>query len=518
MHLNYYYLRQLTPALENKLRGWELATAFSQEKDELVLGFCSANAEFYLKAILKPEFTLLTYPEDFRRARRNSVDLFTPLFGQRVEAAIQYQNERSFALQFTGGSLLLFKLHGNRSNVILFSPDQPPELFHHRLAEDAALNPNHLHRTDLDQTWENFERQQGNVQKLFPTFGKRVLQYLNEQFVTTPSLTQRWQLVQQTVQRLENPAAFYLTYLGSEPALTLLPLGEVESETTDPLEAANRLWSFYTRTHLLEREREAVLRHLDKQLARSESYLLSGYEKLEELASGSRHEQTANLLMANLHLVPSGAESVSVTDFYHDNRPVKIKLNKDLSPQKNAERYYRKAKNEAIELTRLQTALAGKEAEVKALAQHRLAIATADSLKGLRKYTKENGLMGEKAAETPTELFRQFEHQHFQIWVGKNAKNNDLLTQQYAHKDDLWLHAKDVTGSHVIVKQQSGKPFPEPVVERAAELAAWFSRRRNDTVCSVTVTPRKFVRKPKGLPPGAVVVDQEKIILVKPSL
>ena len=105
----------------------------------------------------------------------------------------------------------------------------------------------------------------------------------------------------------------------------------------------------------------------------------------------------------------------------------------------------------------------------------------------------------------------------FDIWIGKNAKNNDLLTQKYAHKDDLWLHAKDVTGSHVIIKQQPGKNFPEPVIEKAAQLAAYFSKMRTDSLCAVIYTPKKYVRKPKGLPEGAVIVDKEKVLLVEPG-
>ena len=101
--------------------------------------------------------------------------------------------------------------------------------------------------------------------------------------------------------------------------------------------------------------------------------------------------------------------------------------------------------------------------------------------------------------------------------MGKGARQNDELTQRHTHKDDLWLHAKDVAGSHVVVKYQSGKPFPETVIEKAAQLAAWYSKRKNDSMCPVLYTPKKYVRKPKGSAPGAVVVEREKVILVTPG-
>ena len=106
----------------------------------------------------------------------------------------------------------------------------------------------------------------------------------------------------------------------------------------------------------------------------------------------------------------------------------------------------------------------------------------------------------------------------FRIWVGKDAASNDELTLKYAHKEDLWLHAKDVAGAHVIIKFQAGKKFPKDVVERAAELAAYNSKRKNDTLCPVAFTPKKFVRKRKGDPPGAVVVEREEVMMVVPKL
>jgi predicted ribosome quality control (RQC) complex YloA/Tae2 family protein len=107
---------------------------------------------------------------------------------------------------------------------------------------------------------------------------------------------------------------------------------------------------------------------------------------------------------------------------------------------------------------------------------------------------------------------------NYKIWIGKNAQHNDTLTLKYSFKEDLWLHAKDVPGSHVLVKYQSGKKFPKEVIERAAQLAAYNSKRKTDSLCPVAFTPKKHVRKRKGDPAGAVVVEREEVILVEPRL
>ncbi len=101
--------------------------------------------------------------------------------------------------------------------------------------------------------------------------------------------------------------------------------------------------------------------------------------------------------------------------------------------------------------------------------------------------------------------------------VGKHAKANDELTLKVANKDDLWLHAKDVAGSHVVIRHQAGKNIPKTVLERAAQLAAWFSKRKTDSLCPVIYTPKKHVRKRKGTAPGAVVVEKEQILMVEPK-
>ena len=138
-------------------------------------------------------------------------------------------------------------------------------------------------------------------------------------------------------------------------------------------------------------------------------------------------------------------------------------------------------------------------------------------LSNLRRIIDEPGTVkrgkGKQISAVP---YHEFEYKGFKIWVGKNAVSNDKLTQHYAFKEDLWLHAKDVAGSHVLIKYQAGKPFPKGVIERAAELAAHFSKRKNESLCPVTVTPKKFVRKRKGDPSGAVVVERENVIMVTP--
>jgi len=106
----------------------------------------------------------------------------------------------------------------------------------------------------------------------------------------------------------------------------------------------------------------------------------------------------------------------------------------------------------------------------------------------------------------------------YDILVGKNSKANDKLTSQYAKKNDLWLHAKGSPGSHVVIKQKPGSNFPKPVIEKAAELAAYYSKSKGESLCQVLYTESKYVRKRKGSIAGEVIVEKEKVILVEPKI
>ena len=142
MHTNYYFLRQLAPALTHQLVGYKVVTCFSQEKDELVVGLTNGVAEFWLKAQLSAIFPALALPETFHRARANSVDLLPDLLSQEVSEVSVLPQDRVLQFRFRSGATLLLKLYGPRPNAIFrLSDEVPAELFHQRYTTDAEIRP-----------------------------------------------------------------------------------------------------------------------------------------------------------------------------------------------------------------------------------------------------------------------------------------------------------------------------------------------------------------------------------------
>ena len=514
MHTNYYFLRQLAPALTEQLRGYRVASCFSQEKDELVVELRSeAGAEFWLKAQLGAAFPALALPESFHRARQNSVDLLPELLGRTVAKVEVWPQDR--VLQFTfveDAATLVFKLYGPRPNAIFrTAPGAPAQLFHQRYATDADLAP---------APTPPFS---GEAGKLPPALADLPGRFLREQrgYDPAPADTKQ-QLVEKLLTELADPAHYYLIHLDGRTRLSLVPLGEMLETLpgTDPIGALRRFVPLALARRALETERRQLRQLLTKRADEAGTSAHLAGQRLHALAHEAGYRRRADLLMANLHAIAPGATQVEVVDFY-TNEPVVLKLKPLEKPQRTAENLYRKAKNQQIEERQLRARTASREAEALAaleLLEELDARPELTELRGLRAWRKQHALDPTPSAKAATELpFKVFEDHGFTILVGRNAQNNDLLTQKYAHKDDLWLHAKDVTGSHVVIRHRAGQPVPEPVVERAAQLAGWYSKRQHDSLCPVTVTPKKFVRKPKGALPGQVVVERERVVLVVPG-
>ena len=512
MHTNYYFLRQLASALTERLRGYRVAVCFSQEKDELVIGLTDGSKEFWLKAQLGANFPALALPETFQRARANSVDLFPDLLGEQIETVVAWPQDRVLQLNFRSGARVVFKLYGPRPNAIFrTSPEGPAQLFQQKLLADADLRPQAAATPTV-------------AGKLPPPLADLPLRYLRLQDYDDPASPEtKARLVNQVLAQLEKPAHYYLIQLDGRTRLSLLPLGDVLETLPgdDPVAALRRFVPMALGRRALEMETKQLRQLLERRADEASTAAAHARKRLHALAHEAGYRHTADLIMANLHAIPAGATQIEVLDFY-TNQPKLIKLKRTEKPQFTAENLYRKGKNQQIEERQLTERIARREAEALTALERLEEMDTQPALaelRGLRTWRKQHGLDPAPAAgKAPTELpFKVFEDRGFTILVGRNAANNDLLTQKYAHKDDLWLHAKDVTGSHVVIRHRAGQPVPEPVVEHAAQLAGWYSRRQHDTLCPVTVTPKKFVRKPKGALPGQVVVERERVVLVKPG-
>lgn len=514
MHLNYHFFRFLCPALEKRLVSAALTACFSQNKDELILEF-QANTSFFIRALLLPSHTCLSFPTDFKRSKKNNVGLFEDLVGQQVTGINLLEFERAFYISFESGHMLLFKMHGSRSNILLYDHASHPPigLFRNDLREDHAIHIQQL-RNPLILTKERFIALDGNASRFLPTLGKLPREWLKKAGYLEADMDGKYMLIQKVMDMLDNP--LFSVYKEEKYFLTLLPCDNPIASTTDPIEAANHYYRYAVIYSSFEEKKDNIIKGLTDRKKKTEGYIKKTREKLQSMENEIPPSQIADIIMANLHQIPRGKESVKLFDFYR-NEEIEIPMKKGLTPQKHAENLYRKSKNRKIEFDQLRKNLEIKEELSLQLEMDLEEIDSIPDYKSLKSYIQAKGLSPSKKDEQDVVPFKRFEYEGFEILVGKSARSNDEMLRRYAWKEDLWLHAKDVAGSHVIIKHQSGMHLPKTVIERAAELAAYYSKNKNESLSAVIFTPCKFVRKVKGSPPGAVMVDKEKILMVEPK-
>ena len=286
-------------------------------------------------------------------------------------------------------------------------------------------------------------------------------------------------------------------------------------------EAMTRFYSVRDRNDRMQ-QKSASLRHQVKtMLERSEKKLTILEEALRDAADADRYRRYGELLSAQLHLVPKGAREARLPDFYDENQSVAvIPLDESLSPVQNAQRYfkrYRKAmasrKTSAEQKEKCLEDIAALEEALFALDQ----ADTPEDLQDIRAALEAQGLL--KAAKTAgrrkkpvvSAPIRLTSSEGLTILVGKNSIQNERLTHD-ADGDDLWLHAKDMPGSHVILCLNR-QPLTQTALLEAARAAAWYSKARGVSV-PVDYTFRKYVKKPGGTPAGFVTFTHQKTILV----
>ena len=515
MHNNYYFLRQLSPEIEKRISGFTLVSCFSQNKDELITEFNDGKDSFFIKAGLLGDFQCLSFPESFHRARKNSVDLFNGLLMNKVTGVRQFANERSFGIALENENMLVYQMHAARSNVLWYQGDVVVEIFRNNFTADLDHPLHELDRI-IDWSFEKFESCREDLKKLYITFGKPVWEYAEAREFGSMDATQQWKFLQEIRAQLENPRIYFVEDQ-SNISLSLLPVPFARKIDTGPIEALNQFFNYRVSASAFHKEKSSLITFLEGNLKQSDSFLNKTQQKLKELEVDTHYQQWGDLIMANLHTLGPGMEKVSLPDFYHEGHYVDIKLKKEFTPQKNAEVFYRKAKNQVIEINSLKGSIARKIKEIEALNNWMNAVQAAENIADLRRISTALKKDSPNRQEQVSLPYHEFEYKGFKIRVGKNATANDTLTLKHSFKDDLWLHAKDVAGSHVLVKYQSGKPFPKDVIERAAQLAAYHSKRKNESLCPVAVTTKKYVRKRKGDPAGMMVVEREDVVMVEPG-
>ena len=312
-------------------------------------------------------------------------------------------------------------------------------------------------------------------------------------------------------------------------ALKLTQFPNTESRLFETMgEALSAYYDAVTRDEAMQSERNALRQILNKMTAALERKQVLLRQDLVNAEQAEDYRIKGELLTANLHQVERGQTIIEVQNYYApDLNVLPIELDPQLSPSENAQQYfkrYTKAKRGVSVIHRL---IADNEAEQRALQAYVSEVGEAKGLKELRtiqsEFVKKGWIKDTKRRSKQSEsagAFRKYTSPDgFQIYVGRNSKENDLLLRRVASSRDMWLHAKQIHGSHVIIRNPENKPgIPMPTLLKAAQIAAFFSKAQHASYVPVDYTWFRYVVKPKGTAPGFVNYTHEKTLYVEPGV
>ncbi|MEG6522159.1 Rqc2 family fibronectin-binding protein [Desulfotomaculum sp. 1211_IL3151] len=347
-------------------------------------------------------------------------------------------------------------------------------------------------------------------------------------------LNQLWQQVQYLSSVLET-GRFQPTLLLDRRALPLefsaIDLQHMKAFKREENKMNVILDQYYTKItglRQLDSFRHSLLQTLRKEIGRLKKKITLYQKSLDSAERANEYRIQGELLTANLYQIDQGTEA-RVQNFYDpEGKEMIISMDQSLTPSQNAQEFFKKylkAKNtrEAV-LVHLDQA----ETELNYLEAVETAITQAmhlEDLKEIQSELEEQGYLkprGQnprsraKKEKTRPEPMSFLSSEGITILVGKNNKQNDYLTLRLAGDDDIWLHTKDIPGSHVIIRNIAGE-VPEQTLLEAATLAAWFSKSRQAGKVPVDFTLRRHVRKPNGAKPGMVIYDHQQTLYVSPS-
>ncbi len=347
--------------------------------------------------------------------------------------------------------------------------------------------------------------------------------------------TELWDAYQQVIAYFDpKNASPQLLMDGDEPiAASPLSLQQFPNAASQAFNTMNDALAAYydaiTCKESIVSERSTLTQALTKQknlLQRKTKALQTDLERAEK---SEEYRIQGELILANLHAITRGQEQVELQNYYSPElEKLSIPLNPEQSPSENAQTYFKKYTKAKRGRSRIQQLISDLDADQETLELYVSKLASADTLAALQKLRAEfieNGYLkapqrGKQKQEVSEGPFRRYTSTNgFQMYVGKNSQSNDLLLRQIAKPSDMWLHAKQIHGSHVIIRNPENRPdIPMPTLLQAAQLAAYYSKAHHASNVPVDYTWARYVVKRKGNVAGYVHYTREKTLYVEPAV
>ena len=533
MFKNYFILNRFITENKDTVAGSIVSEIFSQEKDKLVLGILKNGQEKFVEISVNPGFPYIIILDDFHRAKKNSIDFFSEHIPAEITGIEISGSDRIVRLVFPG-FYIYFMVRGKYTNVVLLDkndnavffkkyPDENIDSLIKEIHSNEFISMNNIPAIRVDKTEEFFEA----VKKRYPFIGKDVLVELKVRGKTGNNETAAKLLIELIKELFAvNPVVCYdeNTYRLSLSFESFSGCSEMQIKEFNSINPALNFYIgkkyYYDSASVLKKK---IIRHIERETSKL-SHKLNDIKAL--LDRGSKEEyyyKIGNLLLINIHNIKSGMKNIELDDIYESNNKLSVKLDEKLSPQKNVDRYFDKAKSDRILLEKSAVIFKDLAEKLSRLKNTGLNVEKEENIANLKKYMKELKMKDQENSGRNEDIRIKFKHyileNKYNVYVGKDSSNNDLLTVKFAKQNDYWFHARSVPGSHVVLRVENTKePVPKNILKKAAALAAFHSKAKTSGTAPVSFTLKKYVVKKKGMEAGKVALLKEDVLLVKPEI
>ena len=528
---NYFFLNRFILESQAILLNQKIHSVFTQEKDKLLIKFGNDEIK-YLEICVNPGEPYINIRENYTRAKRNTISLFPGFENKIIDYFEIASNDRIIRLR-SGEDSLFFTIRGKFTNVITVLANGVIEFF--KKLDDSVLeelkwefskkiftNTFNIPDLKIEEQKDYFEK----IRKIYPVISKEII-WEADRRISLPKKS-KTKILQDVVEEIKNnkPAVFINEQNGNiHLAIDTFQVFDFDKkETFDSLLSAQSY--FLTKKHFFE-EKYKKLRLINKQIESDKKKISNKINNIQAVIErGSKEEvykKFGNLLLINLEKIKPGAEKIWLEDTYKPDEKIEIKLNPKLSAKKNADYYFEKARSEKINYVTSKELQKKEKKNLERIISIEKKIQTIEDLKGLNTIMKELKIKTPSDKPEKDDIKIKFKHyvleDRYDVYVGKDSKNNDLLTTRFAKQNDYWFHARSVSGSHVVLRVENTKEtIPKNILKKTASLAAYHSKAKTSGLAPVSYTLKKYVVKKKGYPLGTVHLLKEDVLLVKPEI
>lgn len=270
-----------------------------------------------------------------------------------------------------------------------------------------------------------------------------------------------------------------------------------------------------------------ILKLVQNNIDRCTKKIAMHRENLEKSKNREKYKIKGDLLTANMYRVKYGTDEITVQNFYDNNSDITIKLNPNISPSQNAQNFYKRYNKAKVTEKYAADQIKEAEEELSYLETVHDSILKAEAprdLSEIRDELREQGYIPKSSAQNKKKKTQKsmpmkfISSDGYEILVGRNNKQNDELTVRMSYSTDIWLHTKEIPGSHTLIRTNGEGTAPDSTILEAAQLAAYYSKAKESAQVPVDYTQVKNVKKPNGSKPGFVIYERNNTVYVTPKL